>query len=222
MSRRKPGFESESPGTYSEAEEKLNVLSHGLGLLLSIPGLILLLVKASTTGEPMHLFSFGVFGCSMILLYAASTFYHRARNPRRRFRLKILDHASIYILIAGTYTPFALVTLHGRTGWILFSVVWGLALIGIVLKLFFTGRFKVLSTIMYVMMGWVLIFAINPMMENLSTEGLYWILAGGIAYTVGAILYSVNRIPYNHAIFHLFVLLGTFSHFMAVYWHVHP
>lgn len=207
---------------YSPSEERLNVLSHGLGLLLSIPGLFLLLWKAEQTGDLWHLVSFGVFGLSMILLYAASTFYHKAREPRLRYRLKVFDHASIYVLIAGTYTPFTLVTLRGVWGWSIFGVVWTFALLGVILKLFYTGRYKKLSTSMYVLMGWVMIIAIKPMMENLSTSGLFWILAGGLSYTIGAVFYSLSRIRFNHAIFHLFVLFGTFCHYMAVFFHVVP
>lgn len=207
---------------YSPSEERLNVLSHGLGLLLSIPGMFLLLWKAEQTGDFWHLISFGIFGLSMILLYAASTFYHKAKEPRLRYRLKVFDHASIYILIAGTYTPFTLVTLRGIWGWSIFAIVWSFALIGVILKLFYTGRYKRLSTGMYVLMGWVMIIAIKPMMENLSTGGLLWILAGGLSYTIGAVFYSINRIKYNHAIFHIFVLLGTFCHYVAVFFYVVP
>lgn len=207
---------------YSPGEERLNVLSHGLGLLLSIPGMFLLLWKAKQTGDLWHLVSFGIFGFSMILLYSASTFYHRATQPRLRYKLKVFDHAAIYVLIAGTYTPFALVTLRGAWGWSIFGIVWSFALVGVILKLFYTGRYQKLSTSMYVLMGWVMIIAIKPMMENLSVSGLLWILAGGLSYTVGAVFYSINRIKFNHAIFHLFVLFGTFCHYMAVFFHVVP
>lgn len=208
--------------TYSPREEKWNVMSHAAGLGLSVIGLLLLILKALQLGDGFHLISFVIFGASMVLLYAASTFYHNAKQERLRFRLKILDHASIYVLIAGTYTPFTLVTLEGTTGWILFGVVWSLAFLGVILKLFFTGRFTTLSTIMYVLMGWVMIFAIQPLMENLSAAGLYWLLAGGISYTIGAVIFSIHRIRYNHAIFHLFVLIGTFCHFVAIYSYVLP
>lgn len=206
---------------YSPAEERLNVWSHALGLLASIAGLFFLLRHAFQDGGTEHIVSFAIYGLSMIVLYAASTFYHAARAPRLRYRLKIFDHASIYVLIAGTYTPFTLVTLGGTTvGWIVFGAAWGMALVGIVLKLFFTGRFKLLSTIMYVAMGWIIVLAINPLIRNLPGEGLEWLVAGGIAYTVGAVLYSISRLPFNHAIFHIFVLIGSFCHFWTVYFFV--
>jgi len=190
---------------YSPIEEKINIISHSIGFLLSIVALILLVTHANLHGEVWHIVSFSIFGASLILLYAASTFYHIAKKPGLRNRLKIIDHASIYVLIAGTYTPFALVTLKGRIGWMIFGISWGLALTGIILKLFFTGKYNLISTIMYVLMGWVIVFAIKPVINNLPLEGLLWLFAGGISYTIGAILYSLNKIKFNHAIFHMFV-----------------
>ncbi|MGA8853390.1 MAG: hemolysin III family protein [Christiangramia sp.] len=210
------------PKYYPPKEEKLNILSHGIGFGLSILALILLIVKANKLGEEKHLVSFVIFGASMVLVYAASTFYHSAKTHRLRIRLNILDHAAIYILIAGTYTPYALVTLNGATGWTILWVVWGMALAGVILKLFFAGRYQLLSTIMYVAMGWLIIFAINPLIENLSTAGLWWLIGGGISYTIGAILFMQNKIPFNHAIFHIFVLLGTFAHFISIYFYILP
>lgn len=215
-------LENKGSNTYSQTEERLNVISHAIGLALSVVALILLILRAGEFRDAWLLGSFVVFGLTMILLYAASTFYHNSRKEKLRYRLQILDHAAIYFLIAGTYTPFALVTLRGTIGWIIFGVVWSLAIVGAILKLFFTGRYDVLSTVMYVLMGWIILFAIKPLIENLSMEGLLWMFAGGISYMVGAVLYSINRIKYNHAIFHVFVLLGTFCHFMAVYFHVLP
>ncbi|MCC8361333.1 PAQR family membrane homeostasis protein TrhA [Salinimicrobium sediminilitoris] len=208
--------------SYSPKEELLNVITHGAGLVLSVLGLFLLIFKALEFDSRRLLLSFLIFGSSLILLYLASTLYHSTRDRRKRFSFKIFDHIAIFILIAGTYTPFALVTLQGRTGWIILGVVWGIALFGTILKLFFTGRFKILSTLLYVGMGWVIIFAIKPLMENLSSQGLLWLLGGGLAYTIGAILYSISRINYNHAIFHFFVLLGSYCHYMAIYNHVSP
>ncbi|MDV7186521.1 hemolysin III family protein [Lutibacter sp. TH_r2] len=207
---------------YDPKEEKLNVLSHGLGLVLSIVALVLLVVYASLEGSVWHIVSFSIYGASLIVLYAASTFYHYSKAPKLRHRLNIFDHASIYVLIAGTYTPFTLVALDGWVGWTIFGVSWGLALTGVILKLFFTGRFDRISTIAYVLMGWLIIFAIKPLINNLPFEGLMWLLGGGLAYTVGAILYSFKKLPYNHAIFHIFVLLGSFAHFMAVFFYVLP
>lgn len=210
------------PKMYPPFEEKLNIISHGLGFVLSILALILLITRASKVGETLALVSFTVFGATMILLYAASTLYHSAKTPRWRYKLNIVDHACIYLLIAGTYTPLALVTLEGITGWIIFGVIWGMALAGAIFKLFFIGRFRTFSTAMYVLMGWVILFAIKPLVANLSTEGLLWLLAGGISYSIGAVLFSLDRVKFNHAIFHIFVLLGTFCHFYSIYFHVLP
>lgn len=207
---------------YPPAEERFNIISHGTGLVLSILALILLIIKAEKLGEIEYLVSFSIFGGSMVLVYAASTFYHSAKSKRLRIRLNILDHASIYFLIAGTYTPFALVTLNNPTGWTILCIVWAMALAGAILKLFYAGRFQLLSTIMYVVMGWIIVFAINPLMANLSVPGLWWLFSGGIAYTIGAILFLQHKIPFNHAIFHIFVLLGTFCHFISIYFYVIP
>ncbi len=205
---------------YPTTEEKINILTHGLGLLLSIAALVLLVIHASTHGTARHIVSFTIFGASLILLYSASTLYHYSQKPDIRRKLNILDHASIYVLIAGTYTPFTLITLKGWLGWTIFGITWGIAIIGVFFKLFYTGRFDKISTIAYVAMGWIIIFAVKPLIENLPLNGLYWLLAGGIFYTIGAVLYSVKKIKFNHAIFHVFVLLGSFSHFMAIYFYV--
>ena len=207
---------------YSALEEKTNIISHALGLILSVIALLLMLVRASQYGNIWHIVSVSIFGVSLITLYAASTFYHSAKDPRRRARLRVIDHATIYTLIAGTYTPFTLVVLHGSVGWMVFGASWAMAITGITLKLFFTGRFNVLSTLMYVFMGWIIVFAITPLIESLSTEGLFWLFAGGVAYTTGAILYSIKIIEFNHAIFHIFVLIGSFCHFMSVFFYVLP
>ena len=207
---------------YETKEEKLNVISHGIGLLLSIAALTLLVVYASIYGSTWHIVSFSIYGASLIVLYSASTLYHYVQRPKLRHRLNIFDHAAIYILIAGTYTPFTLVVLKGWVGWTIFGISWGLAISGVVLKLFYTGKFDKISTIAYVLLGWLIIFAIKPLVTNLSFEGLMWLLSGGIFYTVGAMLYSMKRIKYNHAIFHIFVLLGSFCHFIAVFFYVLP
>lgn len=207
---------------YPPLEEKINVTTHAFGLLLSLVALVFLLIRAYVHGNTRSIVSFAVFGLSLVFLYAVSTLYHSAKKPESRSRLRIYDHASIYVLIAGTYTPFTLITLNGTTGWVIFGISWGLAISGIILKLFFTGKYHLLSTLMYIFMGWVIVFAINPLIENLSSPGLLWLLAGGVAYTVGAVLYSVRKIRFNHTIFHIFVLIGSFSHFMSVYFHVLP
>ncbi|MCH7515047.1 MAG: hemolysin III family protein [Bacteroidetes bacterium] len=207
---------------YSPAEEKVNIISHAIGFILGIVFFVLLVTHATRHGDVWHIVSFSVFGAGLVILYAASTVYHSAKKPALRSRLRIIDHISIYVLIAGTYTPFALVTLHGTLGWVIFGTAWGLALTGIILKLFFTGRYSLISSIMYVLMGWIALFAIKPLANNLPFEGLLWLLAGGIAYTIGAILYSIKKIRFNHAIFHVFVLIGSFCHFISVFFYVLP
>ncbi len=209
-----------SPPQYSPAEERINIATHALGFLLSIFALVALLLRANATNSILVLTSFGLFGISLVILYGVSTLYHSAKNPLLRSRLRIADHASIYLLIAGTYTPFALVVLQGSIGWFLFASSWLMALAGITLKLFYTGRFRLLSTLLYVFMGWIIVFAIGPLQESLDPQGLAWTLAGGIAYTLGALLYTIKRLPLNHAIFHLFVVMGSSCHFIAVYFYV--
>ena len=207
---------------YPPREEKINIMSHAIGFILSVFALVFLFMHANQHGDIWHVISFSIFGASLIALYAASTFYHSAKKPELRKRLRVVDHASIYVLIAGTYTPFTLVTLNGSIGWIIFSASWGMALTGIILKLFFTGKYKVISTLMYVFMGWMIIFAIKPLINNLSSEGLFWLVAGGMSYTIGAILYSIKKIKFNHAIFHVLVLIGSACHFVSVFFYVLP
>lgn len=207
---------------YDPKEEKLNVITHGIGLILSVFAMVLLVVYASLYGTGKHLVSFSIYGASLILLYSASTLYHYVQNPKLRYKLNILDHAAIYVLIAGTYTPFTLVVLKGWVGWTIFGVSWGLAIFGVLFKLFYIGKYDKISTLAYVAMGWLVIFAIKPLVNNFQLEGLMWLLLGGIFYTFGAILYSIKRIKYNHAIFHIFVLLGSFSHFISILFYVLP
>lgn len=208
------------PSYYSPAEEQLNILSHAVGLVLSLIALVLLVVKAATLGTTLHVVSFAIFGVSVVLLYASSTIYHSTKDPTLRTKLRTVDHAAIYVLIAGSYTPFTLVVLSGTVGWTLFAASWGMAVTGIVLKLFYTGRFNHFSTAMYVLMGWLIIFAIKPLMVAFPGSGLFWLFAGGISYTVGAISYSFKKMPYGHAVFHFFVLAGTACHFVAVYFYI--
>jgi hemolysin III len=207
---------------YEKKEEIVNIATHGIGFLLSIAALVLLVVFASIYGDAWHIVSYSIYGTSLVILYLASTLFHWSTKPSRRLKLNIFDHASIYILIAGTYTPLLLVTLRGPWGWSLFGVVWGMAIIGIVLKFFFTGRFNKLSTLAYVIMGWVVIIALKPLIENLSTPGLIWLSIGGLSYSIGAIFFLLNKIPYNHAIFHFFVLGGSIAHFVTIFWYVLP
>lgn len=208
--------------TYSNLEEKLNVWSHFVGLILSVIGLVLLIFRALELENIWAIISFPIFGLSMIILYLASTLYHYSENPKIRYRLNVFDHAAIYVLIAGSYTPFVLVSLNGTEGYIIFSIVWSIALVGIIFKIFYTGRFNVLSTILYLAMGWLIVFSSKSLLQSLDFNGLLWLISGGIAYTIGAILYSINKLKLNHAIFHLFVLLGTFCHFISVYFYVIP
>jgi hemolysin III len=207
---------------YSPIEEKINIISHAFGFISSIVAMILLVTHANLHGDVRHIVSFSIFGASLIILYAVSTFYHSAQKAESRIRLRVVDHASIYILIAGTYTPFTLVTLHGKIGWVIFGISWGLAITGMILKLFFTGKYNLISSIMYVLIGWIIVFALKPLINNLPLEGLLWLFAGGISYTIGAILYSIKKIKFNHAIFHMFVLFGSFCHFMTVFFYVLP
>ncbi|HFE63900.1 MAG TPA: hypothetical protein ENK14_05720 [Caldithrix sp.] len=208
--------------TYPFWEEFVNVLSHGVGLLLSIAALTLMVVFASLDGNAWHIVGAAIFGASLVVLYLASTLFHGVRKPDVRRWLNVFDHAAIYILIAGTYTPFLLVTLNGAWGWSLFGVIWGLAIAGVVFKIFFTGRFNAVSTIVYVLMGWLIVIAIVPLFENLPTAGLIWLVAGGISYSVGAVFFMFDRLPFNHAIFHFLVLGGSVCHFFAVFLYVIP
>ena len=202
---------------YSDSEEQLNIWSHGLGLLASIVAFPFLLKKAFSYSDFWEIASFIIYAFSLIILYAASTFYHAAKKPKKRRMLNIFDHAAIYVLIAGSYSPFCLVALKSYLGFYMFIAVWVFASTGIVLKLFFTGRFDKISTTMYLLMGWQVLFFIKPLIAVLTSFGLNLLIAGGIFYTVGAILYSIKKMPYNHAIFHVFVLLGSVSHFTALY-----
>ncbi len=205
---------------YSEREETLNVLTHGVGFVLSLIGLPLLIMKSLEFDSFWEGMSLIIYGLSMLILYLASTLYHSAKKEKLRRRLNIFDHAAIYLLIAGTYTPFTIIVLKGSIGWILFGLTWFFALVGIVLKLFFTGKYKKLSTIIYVFMGWQIIFAIKPLMNNFPSEGLSLLIYGGVFYTVGALLYSIKKLPFNHAIFHVFVVLGSLCHFFSIYFYV--
>ena len=180
---------------YTKSEEKLNILTHAFGLLLSIIGLPFLVVKSFHYDGFWKPMSIVIYGVSLIVLYAASTFYHASKDLKLRRKLNIFDHAAIYVLIAGTYTPYTLIVLEGTLGWFIFGFTWVFALIGIVLKLFYTGRFDKLSTMMYVLMGWQIVLVIKPLMNNLSSEGLQLLFAGGISYTLGAIICLLYTSP---------------------------
>lgn len=197
-------------------EELANTLTHGLGVILSIAGLVILVVYASIEGGPSRIVASALFGASMVLLYTISTCYHACRCPKRKRLLRRLDHAAIYVLIAGSYTPFTLLNLRGGWGWSLFGVVWGIAVVGIAFKAFFTGRFEMVSTAAYIAMGWLVLIAAKPVFSSIEPGGLAWLTAGGLAYTGGVAFYALNRMPYNHAVWHLFVLAGSVCHFFAV------
>ncbi|MDX1802489.1 MAG: hemolysin III family protein [Alcanivorax sp.] len=208
---------------YSVLEELLNGLTHGVGAALSIAGTVVLVVAASLLGDPWKIVSFSIFGASLILLYSASTLYHSLRDPKLRATFKMLDHCAIYALIAGTYTPFLLVNLRGTSGWLLFAIIWGLALAGIGLKALYGHRFKALRVIIYLAMGWLILFASHDLTTRLNDLGFWLVLAGGITYTVGVVFYLADRfIPFNHAIWHLFVVGGSVCHFYAIYYGVLP
>ena len=203
-------------------EERVNALTHGVGAALAAAGLIFLVVSAYVYGGLWHVVSFSIYGASLVLLYLASTLYHSFQNEERKHRLRIFDHAAIYLLIAGTYTPFALVVLHGLLGWTIFSIVWGLAAVGIIFQLFFVNRFKKTATLFYLFMGWLIVFFLQPLAAALAPEGLFWLAFGGVLYTVGAVFYLFKRIPYNHAVWHVFVMGGSAAHFIAVAQYVLP
>lgn len=197
-------------------QEIINALTHGLGVLLSIAGGAVLITLTAMHAGAREIVSVSVFSASLITLYTASTLYHSSREPRMRARLKVVDHCAIFLLIAGTYTPFTIAALGGAWGWTLFGVIWGLAAFGIVLKLFFTGRFKLLSTATYIGMGWLSGIALVPMSRALTTTALIWLIIGGVLYTAGTPFYHNQRIAHAHGIWHLFVLGGSMSHFAAV------
>ncbi len=205
---------------YPAKEELINVITHLVGLILSIAATALLITFASINGTVWHIVSFSIFGSSLITLYLASTLYHSAKKKTLRQKLNVFDHAAIYVLIAGTYTPFCLVGLNGAMGWSLFGITWGLAVIGIILKIFYIGKYDKISTLGYVMMGWVAVIASKSLINNLEFETLIYLLLGGISYTIGAILYAMNSVPYNHAIFHFFVLGGSILHFISIFFYL--
>jgi hemolysin III len=207
---------------YSMGEEIANSITHGIGVVFAIAGLAVMTAFASLYGDVWHIVACSVYGGSMILLYTASTLYHSIQWQSARPLLRVLDHCAIFLLIAGTYTPFTLVSLRGPWGWSLFGTIWGLAVAGILLEVFLTSRLRYLIIILYVAMGWVVIIAIKPMLAAVPTGGLVLLLAGGLCYTIGVPLYIKHSIPFNHAIWHLFVLAGTILHYFAVLLYVIP
>lgn len=204
---------------YSDHEESLNVRMHVVATVLAAAaGVVMIVLGWKNGASALQIISGAIFAFSAALLYAASSTYHQARDPARRARLKIFDHCAIYLLIAGTYTPFTLVAMQGtRHGMILFFVVWALALAGIIFKLFFTGRFVLVSTLIYVAMGWLVVVDFKSAVALIDPFSFKWLLAGGVAYTVGAVVYLLKKLPYTHAIWHLFIVLANACHFVAAW-----
>jgi hemolysin III len=208
---------SPSPApAYTFAAELSNAITHGVGALLSIAGLVILIVAAAGRGDAWHIVSFSLFGVSALMLYTMSTLYHAIPDSRAKRVFKVLDHISIYLLIAGSYTPFALVALRSSVGWLVFGVVWGAAALGIAVEPFVVGKAKALSALIYIAMGWIVAFAWKPLTQAIGPHTLVLLMAGGIAYTAGALFYVMKRWRWSHPVWHLFVAAGTIVHFFAV------
>jgi hemolysin III len=207
---------------YTVGEEIANSITHGIGAILSVAGLTLLVVLAALHGDVWRIVSFSIYGSSLVILYLASTLYHSIQHPKVKRVFRIFDHSAIYLLIAGSYTPFALVSMRGPLGWTILGVVWGLSVMGIVFKTFFIGRFEKIATAAYVLMGWLCVVTFQQLFTAIGSGGMMWLVLGGIAYTGGVIFYAWQKLPYNHAIWHLFVLGGSICHFFAILLHVLP
>jgi len=207
---------------YSPAEEICNAITHGTGALISIAGLFFLIIHSGTYGQAGHIAGSAVFGLSLVLLYTASTLYHSFQKTEIKRVLRVIDHCFIYVLIAGTYTPFMLLVVRGTLGWIIFALVLSLSVFSIVFKTFFIDRFKVISTLAYIGIGWLVVFAAGPLFQALPGRGIAWLVTGGLAYTLGTIFYAWRTLPFNHAVWHLFVLCGSICQFMAVFFYVIP
>lgn len=201
---------------YTLGEEIANIVTHGIGTVLAVAGLTTLVVLAAMYGDAWRMVSFTIYGSSLIILYLASTLYHSVQHPRAKRVFRILDHTSIYVFIAGCYTPFLLIGTRSAMDWFLLALVWGMAMAGIIWKIFFLGRLEVLATLMYVFMGWMGVLAFRQILVNLPPAGVTMLFAGGIVYTVGVLFYAWEKLPYNHAIWHLFVLGGSICHFFAM------
>jgi hemolysin III len=214
--------ESPYPKPYKMREEIVHSVTHGIGIVMAVAGLGLLIAHANTFGSARHIVGCSIFGGALIILYSASTLYHGIRHPKAKRVLRIIDHSAIYLLIAGTYTPFALVNLHGTWGWTLFGVVWGLALLGIVLQFSPLRKFSYVRLILYITMGWAALAVIKPLAASVPRLALILILSGGLTYTVGIVFYLWRRLPYHHAIWHVFVLSGSILHYLAVLLSMNP
>ncbi|MBW2177720.1 MAG: hemolysin III family protein [Deltaproteobacteria bacterium] len=207
---------------YSANEEIANSITHGLGIILSIIALIILAVFAGIYGNTWHIISVSVYGATLILLYTASTLYHGIQNPRAKNIFRVLDHAAIYILIAGTYTPFTLISLRGSWGWSIFAVIWCLAFVGTVIEFGRIKRWRFVSLVLYIGMGWTILVAIKPLFTSLAMGGIILLILGGVAYTSGILFYRWENLKFHHAVWHLFVLAGSTFHFFAVLFYVIP
>jgi len=208
--------------SYSVKEETAHAVIHGLGVILSIAALVIMVAQSSVYGDSWHIVSSIIYGTSLIILYTTSTLYHSIPIPVARAVLRKLDHSAIYLLIAGTYTPFLLVNLRDGIGWYLFVLVWFVALAGIILEVYRNDRFKRLSIALYLGLGWLIIAAVKPMLEHVAEGGLIWLLIGGLCYSFGVIFYVRKKMLYHHAIWHVFVLAGSVAHFFAVFFYVIP
>jgi len=206
--------------TFTKKEEIWHAITHGIGALLSIVGLVLLIVFASFSGNPWKIVSVTIFGVMMLLMYVMSTIVHSLPKGKVKDIFQIFDHSAIYLFIAGTYTPFLFVHLNGVLGWVLFSIVWAIAIIGIVFKVFFTKQFMLLSTLFYILLCWLIVIAWKPLTMAMQAGGIRLLVIGGVVYTLGALFYMYRKIPYHHVIWHLFVLIGSIFHFFAVFFYV--
>ena len=208
--------------TLAPGEELANSITHGVGLALSLLAAPVLIVSAAGTADRWRIVAASIYGATLVLMYLASTVYHAVRTGRAKAVLQRIDHAAIYLLIAGTYTPFLLITMRGTWGWALFAVVWVLAITGVVLKSVFGARLPTLSTALYLAMGWMIVLAIRPLSHAVDPAGLRWIAVGGALYTGGVVFYVWERIRFGHAVWHLFVIGGSMAHFAAVLWYAIP
>jgi len=204
------------------ADELANTLTHGFGLVSSIVGFIILLVLAIMRGGMWQILGCAIFGATLVCLYAASTFYHGTSSPSAKRALMIFDHSAIYLLIAGTYTPFLLVNLRGSWGWSLFAVIWSMAVVGVLFKLWFADRFPIISVSAYLAMGWLGVIAAHQVYAHVPLTGVVWIVLGGLAYSIGVIFYACKKIPYHHLIWHLLVMTGSACHYVAILYSVFP
>lgn len=207
---------------YSEKEELFNRLTHSVAAVLSLVGLVVMVVAASRTGDPYRIVSSAVYCGILTVFYVISSLYHTVRSPKTRYVFRVLDHAGIYLVIASSYTPFTLVSLREGSGWMLFGVIWGFAVAGVIFKSFMTHRLVFLAPALYIALGWLIVIDLEGLLAMVPLRGVLWLLAGGLCYTGGIVFYAIDRIPYNHAIWHVFVIAGSLCHYLSVLWYVIP